>query len=451
MDYDKNDKNINFKGKFPKLINPQFISQRRSYSTKIIGNSKPIIVLDSYRNEIARYPSNADAIRDLNLNKKLLQQVLITGELYLDKYFIYDIERPLDIYPKDIKWNDLTQDIRDYIIGGTLGDLSIVKKTDNSTPYLNFHVSTKNITYLEYLFDLFKFKCNMPKISIKENKIKNKIYYTGGFSTLSYKFLNEIYDLFYVNKIKVIPYNIGDYLTPRALAFWYQDDGNCNYTEIGNISTFSLATHCFTFADMHYLSYVLKLKYNLIVNVHNDKGQPILYITASSRELFLDLITPFVHENFKYKISNRDPNHVITNKGTGISINVINLELPKTHPYYSIIYPSIRDVARNLKIDRSTIIHRLFSGMPYNDKYLFYTNEIAPLIIKDSSNKGKKVYIYNKNLELIEILSSQRQVVRKYNIPKTTLTDYLKNGKFWNNSFYFSSLNLSTYKNAPTI
>jgi hypothetical protein len=54
-------------------------------------------------NEITKYPSNATAILDLKLNKKLLQNALITGELYNGRYFKYDIERPLHIYPKDIK------------------------------------------------------------------------------------------------------------------------------------------------------------------------------------------------------------------------------------------------------------------------------------------------------------------------------------------------------------
>ena len=44
------------------------------------------------------------------------------------------------------------------------------------------------------------------------------------FSTRKYPCLNELYHLFY-KKIKIIPYNIYDLLTPIALALWIMGDG----------------------------------------------------------------------------------------------------------------------------------------------------------------------------------------------------------------------------------
>jgi len=225
--------------------------------------------------------------------------------MYLNKFFKYDNNRYPHLFPKDINWMDIPQEIKDYIIGGLLGDLCIVKKTKNSargrhsprgakpTPYLLFGVRTKNKSYIDSLFNLFQPMCNMTSIN------KNDEYlYSYTFNTLSYDFLNEIYNLFYVNKIKVIPYNIGGYLTPRAIAYWFQDDGNCNYLDNGVISSFNFATHCFTFADMHYLSYVLKVKFNLNITVNINKGKPILYVSAKSRKIFLDLVNPYIHNNF---------------------------------------------------------------------------------------------------------------------------------------------------------
>ena len=36
---------------------------------------------------------------------------------------------------------------------------------------------------------------------------------------------NYLWDLFYIDKVKTIPSNIGDILTKVGLAFWIMDDG----------------------------------------------------------------------------------------------------------------------------------------------------------------------------------------------------------------------------------
>jgi len=63
-------------------------------------------------------------------------------------------------------------------------------------------------------------------LRVRLDKRKNKIYNTLHFSTRSLESFNYFYDLFYINKIKVIPNSIDKLLTKLGLAQWIMDDGS---------------------------------------------------------------------------------------------------------------------------------------------------------------------------------------------------------------------------------
>ena len=73
------------------------------------------------------------------------------------------------------------------------------------------------------------------------------------FSTRKYHCLNELYHLFY-KKIKIIPYNIYDLLTPIALAHWIMGDGAKRNKGL------VLCTDSFSISDVVKLSNVLRIK-----------------------------------------------------------------------------------------------------------------------------------------------------------------------------------------------
>jgi hypothetical protein len=80
------------------------------------------------------------------------------------------------------------------------------------------------------------------------------------FSTFTYSSFNWIYELFYINGIKVVPKCIEDYLTPLALAIWIMDDGG-PAPKRGLI----IATNSFNFEDVTFLA--SKLGAGLHVNM----------------------------------------------------------------------------------------------------------------------------------------------------------------------------------------
>ena len=64
---------------------------------------------------------------------------------------------------------------------------------------------------------------------------------------------NYLWDLFYIDKVKTIPSNIGDLLTEVGLAFWIMDDGG-----LGSNGTLNLHTDSYTLTEYNLLIDVLK-------------------------------------------------------------------------------------------------------------------------------------------------------------------------------------------------
>ena len=67
------------------------------------------------------------------------------------------------------------------------------------------------------------------------------------------------------NKIKIIPYNIYDLLTPIALAHWIMDDG------VKRNKGLVLCTDSFSISDVVRLSNVLRIKYGLNTTITRFK------------------------------------------------------------------------------------------------------------------------------------------------------------------------------------
>ena len=130
--------------------------------------------------------------------------------------------------------NQFPQELREVIIGCTLGDLSVVKTKPSWNPYLMFEQSAAHWEYLLYLYTFFESYCNnAPKLfSIHLNSI-GKDYTKGRFQTRSLptclprlrrQVFKEFYDLFYLEGTKIVPANIGEFLTARSLAFWAKNE-----------------------------------------------------------------------------------------------------------------------------------------------------------------------------------------------------------------------------------
>ena len=97
--------------------------------------------------------------------------------------------------------------------------------TSKSNARLRFLQSVAQSDFIYYLYELFKdFFDSTPKESSSLIKETSKIRYNFSFATRNLPCFNELYLLFYKNRIKVIPSNIKDLLTPISHAYWIMGD-----------------------------------------------------------------------------------------------------------------------------------------------------------------------------------------------------------------------------------
>lgn len=69
---------------------------------------------------------------------------------------------------------------------------------------------------------------------------------------------NNYYNIFYPNRKKIIPSNIGELLTAKAIAYWAMDDGG--YDSLGGFKFF---TNSYTKTQVELLVSVLESKFNI--------------------------------------------------------------------------------------------------------------------------------------------------------------------------------------------
>lgn len=81
-----------------------------------------------------------------------------------------------------------------------------------------------------------------------------------------------------------------------VLAYWFMDDG-CK-----DSYGYVLNTQCYSLAEQHILADALGRKFKFEVNVHKDRDNYRLYVTAKSSESFTNIVRPFILPSFDYKL-----------------------------------------------------------------------------------------------------------------------------------------------------
>jgi hypothetical protein len=196
-------------------------------------------------------------------------------------------------------------DIISMLIGSTLGETHLEKRTNNIGTRVIFEQSNINVEYLMWFHNYFSSRgyCSFTKPKLKKRITqKNKVYYQYRFNSYTFSSFNWIHEMFYKlidNKyIKIVPLNIEEYLTPLALAIWFMDDNFSLNTGA------KIVTNCFTFEEVNFLCKVLHNKYNIIATPKKggkNKSHKI-YIHDNSMELFSYIIKPYLLPSLYYKL-----------------------------------------------------------------------------------------------------------------------------------------------------
>ena len=164
----------------------------------------------------------------------------------------------------------MTVEQEEALIGIMLGDgyLERAKPTHTTRLWIEQAYPEKE-NYLLSLFDLFKpLVISKPKVIVrKADKRTGKIYKSIAFKTSTMECLNKYHDLFYKDKIKIVPQNIHELLTARGLAYWIMDDGSKGF-----YNQTILHTRAFTKEEVILLQKALKIKFKLITRIEK-KGK----------------------------------------------------------------------------------------------------------------------------------------------------------------------------------
>ncbi len=110
---------------------------------------------------------------------------------------------------------------------------------------------------------------------------------------------NEFYFLFYNNRVKVIPQNIKELLTPVVLAYWIMGDGSWTGYDV------KLHTNNYTQKEVNLLIESLNNKFNFssTINVGNlKKSQFTIYIPSKDVEKLKYLVLPYMLPSFHKKL-----------------------------------------------------------------------------------------------------------------------------------------------------
>lgn len=153
--------------------------------------------------------------------------------------------------------------------------------------------------YLISLYRLFEPISTMsPTILTRNDKRTNSTTFSIYFRTLAMPCLNYYYDLFYKERVKIIPKNLGQLLTARGLAYWIMDDGG---KSVYNQTI--LHTRAFKLEDVEYLQSVLSENFGLRTRLEEKKkDQWVIYIPVMQKTKLREIVGPYMHDSMLYKI-----------------------------------------------------------------------------------------------------------------------------------------------------
>nr|YP_009543506.1 LAGLIDADG endonuclease [Coniothyrium glycines]AYU74396.1 LAGLIDADG endonuclease [Coniothyrium glycines] len=189
---------------------------------------------------------------------------------------------------------------KEALIGIILGDGFLERVKPNHNTRLRIEQSyPEKEKYLRSLYDLLEPLTTMsPTILTRKDKrssIKSQSLY---FRTLAMPCLNDYYDLFYKEKVKVIPRNLSPLLTARGLAYLIMDDGG---KSVHNQTV--LHTRSFTLEDVKYFQSVLLENFDLVTRLEEKKkDQWVIYIPVRQVTKLKDIVGPYMHKSMLYKI-----------------------------------------------------------------------------------------------------------------------------------------------------
>ena len=196
------------------------------------------------------------------------------------------------------------------LIGLILSDMSVLRAKTRSTgahpnskrvsnSRLRFGQGWPNVMFLWHVYTLLMEYCSVfPYSGVTLNKSTGSTDVGFFFNTITLPCFNYFYDIFHVDRVKVVPTMIYDLLTPVGLAYLIMGDGSYHIRD-GYVV---ICTEGFTNPDNLLLMSVLVNKFGLSCRIERHVSSSRIIIRRQSIDLLRSLVLPYMIPEMRYRV-----------------------------------------------------------------------------------------------------------------------------------------------------
>jgi len=206
----------------------------------------------------------------------------------------------------------LNQNLREIVFGGLLGDLNLQTYTKGASWRLRQLQTLKYEPYVVHLHNCFSpwVKTGVCYTTNRPHIVTEVAYSKAYFNTVTIPDLAQFGELFlnlifaegktypkhqkHVPEVKILE----EWLTPKALAYWYMDDGSYK----GSVNSARFCTDGFTYNEVESLVQVLRDRYGFICTIIKDGPSWRIGNSTKSFSDFSDLVKPHIIPTMMYKL-----------------------------------------------------------------------------------------------------------------------------------------------------
>ena len=203
--------------------------------------------------------------------------------------------KAIEAYKQKLKLSGLQ---REVVVGLLLGDGHLETQNNGRTYRLKIEHSYLQKEYADWLCQIFKDWVLTPPQK-KEQMVQGVKYEKYWFSTISHGAFRFYAGQFYSGKRKVLPKLIARWLTPRAIAVWFMDDGSIKSKRHRALI---LNTQSFTKAELNGMIKILQKKFGVNASLRKQRGLYQLLISGQSAQEFASIIKPHLIPSMNYKL-----------------------------------------------------------------------------------------------------------------------------------------------------
>lgn len=196
------------------------------------------------------------------------------------------------ITPREVR-SKFTEAQRAVLVGTLLGDGCLAQHGRFHRLHVKHRIAHANLA--EFKYEAFRKFISMPLHRFNQ-RLGNKEFPCVQFATRTSPLFSEWHAQFYENGRKHVPDEIGEELSPLALAVWLMDDGSADYAGL------TIQTHSFGPREVRLLIEVLQKNYGLAANVRRNKGAEIIYLKAEGIPTLSEIVAPYILPELAYKL-----------------------------------------------------------------------------------------------------------------------------------------------------